>query len=62
MLRLALIFFVLSLAAGLFGFGGIAATSAGLAQTIFYVFIILFVLSLVAGLFRNGGKSISRNL
>jgi uncharacterized membrane protein YtjA (UPF0391 family) len=61
MLRWALIFFIFSLVAGLFGFGGIASSSAGMAQTIFYIFIILFVLSLFTGMFRGNGK-IGRNL
>ena len=46
MLRLALMFFAVALIAALFGFGGIATTSAEIAQLIFYIFIALFVLAL----------------
>jgi len=50
MLRWALAFFVLALVAALFGFGGLAATSAGIAKSLFYVFLIVFLVSLVFGL------------
>jgi uncharacterized membrane protein YtjA (UPF0391 family) len=50
MLRWALAFFVLALVAALFGFGGLAATSAGIARTLFYVFLVVFLVSLVFGL------------
>lgn len=50
MLRWALAFFVLALVAALFGFGGLAATSAGIAKALFYVFLIVFLVSLVFGL------------
>lgn len=50
MLRWALAFFVMALVAALFGFGGLAATSAGIAKTLFYVFVIVFLVSLVFGL------------
>jgi uncharacterized membrane protein YtjA (UPF0391 family) len=53
MLRYAIIFFVIALAAALFGFGGIAAGAAGIAQLLFYGFIILAVVSLVVGLIRR---------
>jgi uncharacterized membrane protein YtjA (UPF0391 family) len=50
MLRWALAFFVLALVAALFGFGGLAATSAGIAKTLFYVFLVVFLVSLIFGL------------
>jgi uncharacterized membrane protein YtjA (UPF0391 family) len=50
MLRWALAFFVLALIAALFGFGGLASTAAGIAKTLFYVFLIVFLVSLVFGL------------
>ena len=53
MLRYAIIFFVIALVAALFGFGGIAASAAGIAQLLFYGFVILAIVSLVAGLIRR---------
>ncbi len=61
MLRWSLIFFVFSLMAGVFGFGGISATSSDIARILFFVFIVLFLFSLLAGLIR-GGKEIKINL
>ncbi|MBC7538504.1 MAG: DUF1328 domain-containing protein [Bacteriovorax sp.] len=62
MLNWALTFFVFSLVAALFGFSGIAATTAGIAQILFYIFIALFVLSLLSGFARRGDKMINKNL
>lgn len=53
MLRLALIFLLIALVAALFGFGGIAATSADIAQLLFYVFLAIFFVSLILGLFQR---------
>ncbi|MFT8417836.1 MAG: DUF1328 domain-containing protein [Acetobacter sp.] len=50
MLRLALFFLVVSLVAGLFGFGGIASASAGMAKILFFIAIMLFVVFLVVAL------------
>ena len=47
MLYWALIFFVVALIAGAFGFGGIASASAGIAQVLFVIFLILLVASLL---------------
>jgi uncharacterized membrane protein YtjA (UPF0391 family) len=55
MLRWALIFLVVALVAGLLGFGGIAGTSMGIAQILFFVFVVLFVVSLIAHLVRGRG-------
>jgi uncharacterized membrane protein YtjA (UPF0391 family) len=44
MLKWALIFFVISLIAGVFGFTGISAATAGIARILFFV-----VLALMAG-------------
>ncbi len=53
MLRWALGFLVLAIIAAVFGFGGIAATSAGIAKTLFVVFLIIaavtFLMSVFAG-------------
>lgn len=50
MLKWALVFFVVSLVAGLFGFTGIAVGAAAVAKTLFYIAVVLFVLFLVLGL------------
>lgn len=50
MLKWALIFFVISLVAALFGFGGIASGAAAIAKILFYIAIALFVVFLVIGL------------
>lgn len=59
MLRWAAIFLVISIIAALFGFGGIAAASAGIARLLFYVFITLFVLALLIGLLL--GRKLARS-
>ena len=58
MLRWSLAFFVVALAAALFGFGGIAAPAAAIAQILFFVFVVLFVVSLLAGLLGRGRPDI----
>jgi uncharacterized membrane protein YtjA (UPF0391 family) len=50
MLRWALAFLILAVVAAFFGFGGIAATSIGIAKLLFYVFIVIFAITLIAGL------------
>lgn len=47
MLNAAIIFFIIALIAAVFGFGGIASASAGIAQILFVVFLILFVGALI---------------
>ena len=49
MLKWALIFAVIALVAGLFGFTGIEAGAAEIARTLFYVFVAFFVVLLVLG-------------
>ena len=58
MLQWALGFFVIALIAALFGFGGIAASAAGIAKLLFFAFVILAAISLVAGLFRGGRSTL----
>jgi uncharacterized membrane protein YtjA (UPF0391 family) len=53
MLYWTLVFLVVALVAGLFGFGGIASASAGIAKILFAVFILLFLASLVFGALRS---------
>ena len=53
MLKWALIFFVVAIIAAVFGFGGIASASAGIAQILFFVFIVLFLVALVGNFMRK---------
>lgn len=57
MLYWALVFFIVSLVAGIFGFGGIASATAGIAQILFYVFLVFFVVTLIAGLAGGGTRT-----
>lgn len=47
MIELAVVFLVLALVAGLFGFGGFAAAFAGVAKFLLVVFLILFLVALL---------------
>ncbi len=55
MLGWALMFFVVAILAAVFGFGGIAVASAGIAKILFFIFLIGFVIALAMGLTRRGG-------
>jgi uncharacterized membrane protein YtjA (UPF0391 family) len=50
MLKWALVFLVISLIAGVFGFTGIAAGAAAIAKVLFFLALLLFVVFLVLGL------------
>ena len=39
MLYYAVVFFIIAIIAGLFGFGGIAGAATGIAQILFFVFL-----------------------
>ena len=47
MLKYAIIFALISLVAGVFGFGGVAAGAAGIAKILFGLFLILAVIFIV---------------
>jgi uncharacterized membrane protein YtjA (UPF0391 family) len=49
-LKWALIFFLVSIVAGLLGFTGISAASADIARFLFYVFVVIFLVLLILGL------------
>lgn len=53
MLYWAAVFFVCTLVAGLFGFGGIAPGAADIAKVLYLVFLICFVITLMIGVFRR---------
>ena len=50
MLRWALIFFIISIIAAVFGFGGIAVAAAGIAKLLFFLFVVIAIAMLVIGL------------
>jgi len=49
MLRWALVFLVIALIAGLFGFTEVAGPSWVIAKVLFFVFLVLFIISLLMG-------------
>jgi uncharacterized membrane protein YtjA (UPF0391 family) len=53
MLRYAIIFLVIAIIAGVFGFGGIAAGATEIAKVLFWLFIVIFLVSLVFGLINK---------
>lgn len=55
MLRWALAFLVFALIAALFGFTGLAGTSAYVAQVLAFIFVVMFLFSLIFGSLRGNG-------
>jgi uncharacterized membrane protein YtjA (UPF0391 family) len=51
MLKWALIFFVISLVAGFFGFTGAAASFRGIAKILFFIALAIFLIVLIFGVF-----------
>jgi uncharacterized membrane protein YtjA (UPF0391 family) len=49
-LKWALIFFLVSIVAGILGFTGISAASADIARFLFYIFVVIFLVLLILGL------------
>jgi uncharacterized membrane protein YtjA (UPF0391 family) len=49
-LKWALIFFLVSIVAGILGFTGISEASADIARFLFYVFVVIFLVLLILGL------------
>jgi len=54
LLHWALVFLVVAIVAGIFGFGGVAGTAMGGAQMLFYAAIVIFVVMAIFGLLRRG--------
>jgi len=50
LLKWALIFFLISIVAAVFGFTGISVASADIARILFYIFVVIFLVLLVLGL------------
>jgi len=57
MLRWALGFLIVAIAAAFMGFGGVASTSMQIAKTLLYVFMVLFVIALVMTLITGRRRS-----
>jgi len=49
MLRWAILFAIVAIIAGVFGFGGISESAAGIAKVLFFIFIIGFLIVLIFG-------------
>ena len=49
-LKWALVFFLISIVAGILGFTGVSAASADIARFLFYVFVVIFLVLLILGL------------
>ena len=56
MLTWTLICFVVVVLAGIFGFAGIAAGAAAIAQTLFYLLLVLFLISSIDQGMRNASR------
>ena len=50
LLKWALVFFLISVVAGILGFTGISAASADIARILFYIFVVIFLVLLILGL------------
>jgi uncharacterized membrane protein YtjA (UPF0391 family) len=50
LLKWALIFFLISIVAAIFGFTGISVASADIARVLFFIFVVIFLVQLVLGL------------
>jgi uncharacterized membrane protein YtjA (UPF0391 family) len=57
MLRWALIFLVIGLVAGIFGFTGVEGAAVSIAKTLFFLFLVIFLVLMVLGV--AAGKRIS---
>ena len=51
MLKWALIFFIISLVAGFFGFTGVATGAKSIAKVLFFVALAIFLIVLIFGVF-----------
>ncbi len=49
-LKWALLFFLISIVAGILGFTNISVASADIARFLFYVFVVIFLVLLILGL------------
>ena len=51
MIKWAIIFFVVSVVAGIFGFTGVASGARTIAKVLFFIGIVLFLIVLIFGVF-----------
>jgi uncharacterized membrane protein YtjA (UPF0391 family) len=56
MLYWAVVFFLVAVVAAIFGFTGIGAGAATIAQVLFFVFLVVFLVTLIGGLTTRGGR------
>jgi uncharacterized membrane protein YtjA (UPF0391 family) len=49
LLKWALIFFLISIVAAVFGFTGISLATADIARILFYIFLVIFLVLLILG-------------
>ena len=56
MLGWALTFLVIALVSAALGFGGVAGTTAAIAQILFFIFILLFVVVMIARAMKGRPK------
>jgi uncharacterized membrane protein YtjA (UPF0391 family) len=49
LLKWALIFFLISIVAAVFGFTGISVATADIARILFYIFLVIFLVLLILG-------------
>jgi uncharacterized membrane protein YtjA (UPF0391 family) len=54
MLYYALVFLLVAVIAGVFGFGGVSIAAAGIAKVLFFVFLVAFIASGIMALVRRG--------
>ncbi|MEO8740413.1 MAG: DUF1328 domain-containing protein [Casimicrobiaceae bacterium] len=53
MIKWAVIFFIISLVAGFFGFSGVAAGSKTIAKVLFFIALVIFLVVLIFGVFMG---------
>jgi len=58
MLYWAVVFLVIAIIAGFFGFGDVAFAAAGIAKVLFFFFVVIFVVMLISGMARRRGPPI----
>lgn len=49
MLKWAIIFFLISVVAGFFGFSGVASGARTISKVLFFIFLVIFIIVLVFG-------------